>query len=236
MIKINKLIPVILATTVFLSGCAAKVSGTTTDTITKDTKAAVTTTGGETKGTITTEEYDALQKEFNDYKEDKESVISDLNKKIADLSSNNASPDNSALAFKDRPSGMLYFPIFSKSPQDMAETVIAYAAIEPQLSVEDKISKLTKALTSTVFNGKTIETSIVADGNNKILKVNLVGREDWSPVFQGSTGGAINSFTIIETYLQKQYKNDWINSVEVTVDGKVPRFEHAPALDGSNER
>ncbi|MFB0918632.1 MAG: hypothetical protein QMB63_06140 [Clostridiaceae bacterium] len=235
MIKINKIIPVIITATVFLSGCAAAVSGTTTDTKTKDTTAAVTTTG-ESKGTITTEEYDALQKEYNDYKSDKETVIADLNKKIADLSSNNAAPDNSALAFKDRPSGMLYFPIFSKTPQDMAETVVAYAEIEPQLSVEDKVTKLTKALTSTVFNGQTIETSIVADGSKKILKVNLVGREAWSPVFQGSTGGSINSFTIIETYLQKQYKNDWINSVEVTVDGKVPHFEHAPALDGSNDR
>lgn len=248
----KQLLPVLLISGFLLSSCTflgIKSKTGTTQTATKSSAAGTIpgTVPGTLPGTSPTqtgpsglveiEELEALTKEFEQYKSEKTAEITALNEEIAALKNVPVvTPDNSALAFKDRLAGLLYFPMISLSPENYEEEILAYVAIPPQKSVEEKVDRLAEVLSALWFNYSPMETTIVETNGVKTLNVNLVGRSDWDPKFAGSTGGAVRSHLLIETFLQRDYKNAWIDAVAFTVDNTRPAFEHAPGLDETSYR
>lgn len=53
---------------------------------------------------------------------------------------------------------------------------------------------------------------------------------------QGSTGGQIAEYTLIENVLQREYKGYWIDGVKFTLNGKELQSEHAPGLGKTTYR
>lgn len=144
--------------------------------------------------------------------------------------------DNSAKAFKDRPTGMLYFPIirFNESAE---EEVIAYAAIKPQAEVENKLTQLTKVTNQVLFPDKEMKFTGLEDHEGQsVAVIDLVGAEDWHQAFQGSVGGGMNSQSLVATFLQKAYTNRWVDGVRFTMDGAPIDLDHAPILSETQFR
>lgn len=246
----RKLIPTLLVAMSLLFTACASPSATTAKDVTTTAKAQTTTTTptptttttttttittitstNEANGTLTA-------KEFNDFKTQKESEITALKEEIDGLKKETGiTPDNSALAFSQRPAGMLYFPVITLNPDDQTPYNAGYVAIEPQLSVSEKLVKLTAAISKILFNGSKLEVTDIKDENGQqIAYINLVNATDWEEKFQGSTGGGINSQSLVLSYLQKDFKNSWIDGVHFTLDGKNILLDHAPILEETQLR
>lgn len=246
----RKLIPTLLVAMSLLFTACASPSATTAKDVTTTAKAQTTTTTptptttttttttittitstNEANGTLTA-------KEFNDFKTQKESEITALKEEIDGLKKETGiTPDNSALAFSQRPAGMLYFPVITLNPDDQTPYNAGYVAVEPQLSVSEKLVKLTAAISKILFNGSKLEVTDIKDENGQqIAYINLVNATDWEEKFQGSTGGGINSQSLVLSYLQKDFKNSWIDGVHFTLDGKNILLDHAPILEETQLR
>ena len=246
----RKLIPTLLVAMSLLFTACASPSATTAKDVTTTAKAQTTTTTptptttttttttittitstNEANGTLTA-------KEFNDFKTQKESEITALKEEIDGLKKETGiTPDNSALAFSQRPAGMLYFPVITLNPDDQTPYNAGYVAVEPQLSVSEKLVKLTAAISKILFNGSNLEVTGIKDENGQqIAYINLVNATDWEEKFQGSTGGGINSQSLVLSYLQKDFKNSWIDGVHFTLDGKNILLDHAPILEETQLR
>lgn len=226
----RKSIPtLLLAASLLFTACATPAAKTATTTAKGTT--ATQTTKTDSKGTITA-------KEFEDFKTQKEGEITVLKEELDALKkSSGKTPDNSALAFNQRPAGMLYFPVMTLKADDMSPYAAGYVAIEPQAAVREKLEKLTAGISRILFNGNGLEvTDIKEEEGKQVVYINLVKAADWEPVFQGSTGGGINSQSLVLTYLQKDYKNSWIDGVHFTMDGKDIILDHAPILEETQYR
>ena len=246
----RKLIPTLLVAMSLLFTACASPSATTAKDVTTTAKAQTTTTTPTTTTTTTptptittiTSTIEAngtlTAKEFNDFKTQKESEITALKEEIDGLKKETGiTPDNSALAFSQRPAGMLYFPVITLNPDDQTPYNAGYVAIEPQLSVSEKLVKLTAAISKILFNGSKLEVTDIKDENGQqIAYINLVNATDWEEKFQGSTGGGINSQSLVLSYLQKDFKNSWIDGVHFTLDGKNILLDHAPILEETQLR
>ncbi|ENZ01258.1 hypothetical protein HMPREF1092_01966 [Clostridium thermobutyricum] len=53
---------------------------------------------------------------------------------------------------------------------------------------------------------------------------------------QGSTGGEVTQKILIENFLQKSHKGEWIKGVKFTLDGKDIKMDHVPDLENINYR
>ena len=72
------------------------------------------------------------------------------------------------------------------------------------------------------MNGKKVATINLADsGTNK-----------WVPKFQGSTGGAVTSNTLIENFLQSNNKSkgEWIDGVKFLYNNETIEYDHVSDL------
>lgn len=122
--------------------------------------------------------------------------------------------------------------------------------IEYKLDIEDKIRILADTVSNSYFNGLKIEVlNIDIKDNRRVLHLNLAEREDfsgpgsvplsesWYDFFQGSAGGQNTSIILSETFLQRNYKGDWIDAVifhyqgikmepmdHVTLSGEISRY------------
>ncbi|WP_297636887.1 hypothetical protein [uncultured Clostridium sp.] len=107
------------------------------------------------------------------------------------------------------------------------------------LGVADNIKKILNQVSKDYFDGKTIELKDIETVNNKkIAIVNLGGSKDyWNQRMQGSLGGAITEYTLIENVLQREYKGYWIDGVKFTLDGKqLQESQHAEKLTQTTYR
>ena len=103
--------------------------------------------------------------------------------------------------------------------------------------VEEKLATIANKLSEMKFNRLPIEVlKIETIDGKRIAKINL--KEDsknekgWAKLYmQGSAGGTITSVSLIETFLQKEYKGEWIDGVEFLLEGKKCDFQHAPDLE-----
>lgn len=101
------------------------------------------------------------------------------------------------------------------------------------LGVADNIKKILAQVSKEYFDGKTIELKDIETVNNKkIAVIDLKGdTEYWNQRMQGSVGGEITEYTLIENVLQKEYKGYWVNGVKFTLDGKqLKGSQHAEKL------
>lgn len=180
---------------------------------------------------ITAEEFAAYQKE-------KEQEITILKELIENLKAGQEQiPDNSAIAFRQRPAGMLYFPLLMPGTDTQSFTARGYVAIRPQDPVPEKLDQLTTAVSELLFHGLAMEvTDIREEAGQEVVWIDLQGSLEWGELLQGSTGGSITSKALVETYLQRDYKNNWIDGVHFTMDGAAIDEEHAPLLEETSFR
>ncbi|WP_343008662.1 hypothetical protein [Clostridium celatum] len=54
--------------------------------------------------------------------------------------------------------------------------------------------------------------------------------DSWFQCFQGSAGGRVTEYTLIETLLQRNYEGEWIDGINFTYKGGSVEFEHTPKL------
>lgn len=233
----RKILPILLLTSsLILSACGASVTGaqeTGTKTLTTAASGAQETTATTSKSdadTVSRSEYEALKTE-------KDAEIFALTKEVESLRKDSeVIPDNSALAFKDRPAGMLYFPIYTMD-EDLNLIVAGYAAIKPQAELSDKLDELTASISRLLFDGRMMEvTEIKTEDGKKVVYVDLMDASKWNQLFQGSTNGGTHSNALVSSYLQKDFLNDWIDGVHFTLDGQPIEREHAPLLEKTQYR
>lgn len=90
------------------------------------------------------------------------------------------------------------------------------------LGVSDNINKILSTISTKYFDGKTLKLKTIETVNNKkIAVINLGGDKFyWNQRMQGSVGGEITEYTLIENILQREYKGYWIDGVKFTLNGK----------------
>ncbi|MCD4711660.1 MAG: hypothetical protein K8R73_00110 [Clostridiales bacterium] len=115
--------------------------------------------------------------------------------------------------------------------------------VESTASVEDRLLAITKGLSDQIFKLPMELLEIREIFNQKIAIVNVMETRDspdlypWNTgYFQGSTGGAITSITLVESYLQNGYEGEWIDGVKFLYEGETIEFEHVFGLQQTQYR
>lgn len=107
------------------------------------------------------------------------------------------------------------------------------------LGVAENIKKILSTVSSKYFDNKDIELKTIDTvDNKKIAVINLAGDEKyWNQKMQGSAGGQITEYTLIENVLQRDYKGYWIDGVRFTLNGKeIEDNGHIPELSKTTYR
>lgn len=107
--------------------------------------------------------------------------------------------------------------------------------VDENLSLEDKLKQLCKTLSEKKFDNLSLEVkSIDTVNGKKVATINLADANDkkWSQKFQGSTGGAVTTNTLIENFLQSSNKSrgEWIDGVKFLYNNEKIEYEHASDL------
>ena len=138
-----------------------------------------------------------------------------------------------------------FFKIHTHDPNSYVEEIktSTYVAIREDLSLFEKLQLLADMLSRFRFGNLPINVLKIENRDTKkIAIVELEEKEGryfpWSwrgQYFQGSTGGAITTATLVETFLQRDYKGDWIDGVEFYYEGMPMRgdWDHVPWLFGT---
>lgn len=107
--------------------------------------------------------------------------------------------------------------------------------VNENLSLEDKLKELSKAVSEKKFDKLSIEVkSIDTVNGKKVATINLAdsGANKWVPKFQGSTGGAVTSNTLVENFLQSSNKSkgEWIDGVKFLYNNETIEYDHVSDL------
>lgn len=124
-----------------------------------------------------------------------------------------------------------YFPIYGSDEQAEKEEINFYVAIPKNLSLIEKLKIIAERLSRFKFGGLPINVLRIEEKNNK--KVAIIDLREfitsdstgylpsWRKMyFQGSTGGYFTSLTLIKSFLQEDYKGEWIDGVKFYYEGK----------------
>ena len=125
--------------------------------------------------------------------------------------------------------------IYSIDENSLEPNVSSTIDVKETLSLEDKLKELSKALSEKQFDKLPIEVkSIDTVNGKKVVTINLTDstNKKWVPKFQGSTGGAITSNTLIENFLQSNNRNkgEWVDGVKFLYNNKTIEYEHVADL------
>jgi hypothetical protein len=107
--------------------------------------------------------------------------------------------------------------------------------VDDNLSLEDKLKQLCKTLSEKKFDNLSLEVkSIDTVNGKKVATINLAdaNNKKWSQKFQGSTGGAVTTNSLIENFLQSSNKSrgEWIDGVKFLYNNEKIEYEHASDL------
>lgn len=138
------------------------------------------------------------------------------------------------------------FPIYDANLYSYDREIILYISFPKTLKLREKLIEVGSKLSQYCFNGLPIELQEIKDvEGKKIAVVNLresivnEGKKDYAEYvgytwngnyFQGSTGGILTYTKLVETFLQKDYKGEWIDGVQFLYQGAEVDFEHVPDL------
>lgn len=126
--------------------------------------------------------------------------------------------------------------LYTVDVDTLDKVVVKEVEVKEELSLQDKLQEISNQLSKESFNGLPIEVQEIKEvDNKKIAIINL--KEDknnevgWKTVyFQGSTGGAITTKTLVENFLQKEVSSEWIDGVKFLCDGEDISADHIPEL------
>lgn len=124
--------------------------------------------------------------------------------------------------------------------------------ISKDSTLNQKLGILGKTLSEVYFSNLPIEVSSIKtiDGK-KIAEINLreskenqgisdpskfKGKSWATNYFQGSSGGAVTATSLVETFLQRDYKGQWVDGVKFLYNGKTIEYDHVPELGEINYR
>lgn len=113
--------------------------------------------------------------------------------------------------------------------------------VNEKATLDDKLKQLCKALSEKKFDNLSLELkSIDTVNGKKVATINLTdsSSKKWSQKFQGSTGGAVTSNTLIENFLQSSNKSrgEWIDGVKFLYNNEKIEYEHAADLSNIQYR
>lgn len=173
------------------------------------------------------------------------------NTKLKDLEASNAFINEQISKHKNS-----VYPIYTADVNSYAKEIHYGTYISDELSIKNKLDALAKALSQVHFNKLPIEVSEITetDGkkiavislseseeNQKISDVSKFKGDSWATrYFQGSTGGKMTSVSLIETFLQSDYKGQWIDGVKFLYNNKnnknIAGFDHVESLKNVSYR
>lgn len=107
-------------------------------------------------------------------------------------------------------------------------------------SIKENLNLIANNLSKKNFDSLKIEVKSVKEKNKKLIatiNLNDNGNGAWFQMFQGSLGGYTSETSLIESFLQRSYKGNWVDGVEFTYNGnKIEEFSHVEKLDRINYR
>lgn len=159
-------------------------------------------------------------------KEDKE------DKKETDSKTENESKPQSDAKETDN---KIKFSIYAIDENSLEPNEVNSISLDSTSSLNDKLTKLSSAISNTNFDGLILEVkSIDTINGKKVATINLAdsGDKTWVPKFQGSTGGQVTANTLIENYLQSNNKSngDWIDGVKFLYNNETIEYDHVSEL------
>ncbi|HHV45358.1 MAG TPA: hypothetical protein GXX53_00395 [Tissierellia bacterium] len=137
------------------------------------------------------------------------------------------------------------FPIYDANEESNEKEVIFYTSFPKTLKLNEKLRGIGNKLSQYCFNGLPIELEYIKDiEGKKVAVINLresyinegldiedkVGYTWLDDYFQGSTGGMQTYIRLVETFLQRDYKGEWIDGVEFLYEGSKINYEHIEGL------
>lgn len=180
-----------------------------------------------------------------------ESQIADIEKNMANL--NNRLQEEISVISSLKNDETEALPVYGANINDYKKEIKFYISIPKNDVLFDKLNIIAQKLSSLYFSSLPIEvTNIVTEENKKVAVINLKESKEnqgindpskykgatWATqYFQGSAGGTLTSVCLIETFLQRDYKGEWIDGVRFTYNGgPIDQFDHVPNLSHTNFR
>jgi hypothetical protein len=139
-----------------------------------------------------------------------------------------------------------YLPVFWVDVNTYAQKVHCYIRVPEHLLLKEKLEYFIGEVSRTRFRDKPIELVSIEQRNNKrIAIINLSESQrsealrwsgSWYDSFQGSAGGSITSWSLVETFLQKDYGGEWVDGLQFLYNGNPAEFGHAEKIGGPHFR
>ncbi|MEO0097764.1 MAG: hypothetical protein ABIK78_06695 [candidate division WOR-3 bacterium] len=124
-----------------------------------------------------------------------------------------------------------YFPIYGADKKAEKEEINFYVPIPKKLPLIEKLKIIADRLSRFEFGGLLINVLKIEEKDNK--KIAIVDLREFTSAdsnnsfpswragyFQGSTGGYFTSLTLIKSFLQEDYKGEWIDGIKFYYEGK----------------
>lgn len=157
----------------------------------------------------------------------------DINKEDKKGEGENKVEDTTSINSSTKIKGTSTFRIYNVDSNDYKLDQIA-AFKTNDLTIKENLDKIASEVQRVIFPELKLKVEGVKDG---IAKVNLTnGIDKWTDYMQGSTGGEVTQKILIENFLQKSHKGEWIKGVKFTLDGKDIKMDHVPDLENINYR
>ncbi|MDS0527004.1 hypothetical protein NNC19_15025 [Clostridium sp. SHJSY1] len=139
---------------------------------------------------------------------------------------------------EEKKSSLVTLKTYTADEENLSIKTLSSIQIEDNLSLKDKLTQLANELSSKNFSGLPIKVVNVETINgSKKATINLENLTtdnsiSWTRTyFQGTTGGAITTKSLIETFKQSSYTGDWINYVEFLYNNEKIEYEHVQNLE-----
>lgn len=158
------------------------------------------------------------------------------NSSTVDQEQNKSSSNKEAEKPKEEPKvNKIKLSIYSVDENSLEPNESSTIEVNENSSVEDKLKAIARELSEKKFDKLLIEVkSIDKVSGKKVATINLAdsGAKKWVPKFQGSTGGAVTSNTLIENFLQANNKNkgEWVDGVKFLYNNKPIDYQHVEDL------
>lgn len=129
------------------------------------------------------------------------------------------------------------FNVYGANSNTYEREIISEVTIPSDLTLEEKLEILAKDLSKAQFGNLGIEvTKIEDEDGKKIATVNLTEdpsqeKASWETgYFQGSTGSSVTKTSLEETFLQREYEDEWIDGVKFLYNNEKSELGHAEFL------
>jgi len=126
---------------------------------------------------------------------------------------------------------------YTTNENTLAIEKLSDITVKEDLPLQEKLTILANELSTKAFQGLPISIVKIDESNGSkkaIINLEETGTNpsiSWSKFyFQGSAGGITTSKTLIETFTQKSYPGEWVDSIEFQYKGEKITYEHAEDL------